>query len=155
MYPLGEAFLHLPASIPSGFIDVQCFYSPHLFPTLVSPCDILKTSMNWQNSFSGQDMKKYFGANGDSHFGGCCFTCHHKLSCSQNIVIDDIVMNGNCYTYPFILPDVDIDHPETTFLIPRTMPLFMMKNTLKIVKLQLYILLMTTVKLPYQLLKNN
>ena len=35
--PLGEGFLYLPASTSSIFLAVRCFYSHHLFATLVSP----------------------------------------------------------------------------------------------------------------------
>ena len=69
IYPIGESFLHLPASTQSGFLAVQYFYSSELSSTLVSPCDILKTSKNWRGGFSVQDMKTYFGANGDANFG--------------------------------------------------------------------------------------
>ena len=112
IHPLGEGFLHLPAPNPSGFLAVRCFYSPHLSSTLVSPRDILKTSKDWRNGFSGQDMKTYFGANYDPNFGWCTLTCHSNLCRSQNVSIDGIVMNGNCYTYPLILPEVTIDDPE-------------------------------------------
>ena len=114
LYPLGEGFLHLPAPTPCGFLAVRCFYSPHLSSTLVSPRDLLKISQNWQTSFSGQDMKTYFGPNGDPNFGRCTLTCHHAMRRSQNIVIDGVVMNGNCYTYPLILPDVDINNLQAT-----------------------------------------
>ena len=59
-------------------------------------------------------MKTYFGPNGDPNFGRCTLTCHHALRRSQNIVIDGVVMNGNCYTYPLILPDVDIENLQAT-----------------------------------------
>ena len=85
IHPLGEGFLHLPAPNPSGFLAVRCFYSPHLSSTLVSPRDILKTSKDWRNGFSGQDMKTYFGANCDPNFGRCTLTCHSNLRRSQNI----------------------------------------------------------------------
>ena len=52
-------------------------------------------------------MKTYFGKNCDPNFGRCQFTCHSNLRRSQNITIDGVVMNGNCYTYPLILPDVE------------------------------------------------
>ena len=95
IHPLGEGFLHLPAPTPSGFLAVRCFYSPHLHFTLVSPRDILKTSKKWQNGFSGQDMKTYFCVNGDPNFDQCILICHHNLRCSQNIVIDSVVINSN------------------------------------------------------------
>ena len=116
IYPEGEGFLRLPAPTPSGYLDVRCFYSPHLTSTLVSPRDILKTSPNWKNGFSGQDMKTYFGRNGDPNFGRCTFTCHNNRRRSENITINGIVMNGKCYTYPLILPDVEIDSPLATSL---------------------------------------
>ena len=37
IHPLGEGFLHLPASTPSGFLTVCYFYSPQFSSTLVSP----------------------------------------------------------------------------------------------------------------------
>ena len=76
VYPEGEGFLRLPAPTVSGYLDIRCFYSPHLTSTLVSPRDVLKTSLNWKNGFSGQDMKTYFGRNGDPNFGRCTLTCH-------------------------------------------------------------------------------
>ena len=85
------------------------FLFPSSLSTLVSPQDILKTLTDWRNGFSGQDMKTYFGANCDSNFGRCTFTCHSNLRPSQNISIDDVVMNGKCYTYPLILPEVSIE----------------------------------------------
>ena len=111
IYPLGKGFLHLPALTLSGYLGVCCFYSPDLTSTLVSPRDILKTSLNWKNGFSGQDMKTYFGPNGDPNFGRCTFTCHNNCHRSKNISTDGIVMSVNCYTYPLILPDVHIDSP--------------------------------------------
>ena len=56
-------------------------------------------------------MKTYFGKNCDPNFGRCQFTCHSNLRRSQNITIDGVVMNGNCYTYPLILPEVDFLDP--------------------------------------------
>ena len=56
-------------------------------------------------------MKTYFGANCDPNFGRCTLTCHSNLRCSQDINIDGVVMNGNCYTYPLILPEVDFVDP--------------------------------------------
>ena len=44
VFPLGEGKLHVPAPVPSGYIAIRCFYSPHLSSTLISPRDILKTS---------------------------------------------------------------------------------------------------------------
>ena len=105
IYPLGEGFLHLPAPNPSGYLGVCCFYSPHLTSTLVSPRDILKTWPNSKTGFSGQDMKTYFGPNGDPNFGHCTFTYHNNRCQSKNISIGDIVMDDNCYIYPLILPD--------------------------------------------------
>ena len=52
IYPLDEGFLHLPMPTPSGYLDVRCFYLPHLTSTFVSPRDILKTSPNWKIGFS-------------------------------------------------------------------------------------------------------
>ena len=116
IHPLGEGFLHLPAPTPCGFLAVWCFYSPHLSSTLISPCDILKTSKDWRTGFSGQDMKTYFGAKCDQNFGRCTFTCHINCRWSHNISINGIVMNGNCYTYPLILPDVSLESPLATWL---------------------------------------
>ena len=116
MHPLGEGFLHFPAPTPCGSLAVQCFYSPHLSSTLVSPQDILKTSKNRRNGSSGQDMKTCFGANCDPNFGRCTFTCHSNLRRSQNISIDGIVMNGNYYTYPLNLPKVSVKSPHTSLL---------------------------------------
>ena len=62
-------------------------------------------------------MKTYFGANCDPNFGRYTFTCHSNLCWSQNITIDGIVMKGNCYTYPLILPEVSIESPLATSLI--------------------------------------
>ena len=61
-------------------------------------------------------MKTYFGASCDPNFGRCIFTCHSNLRRSQNISINGIVMNGNCYTYPLILPEVSIESPLATLL---------------------------------------
>ena len=116
IYPLGEGFLHLTAPTPSGYLGVRCFYYPHLSSTLVSPRDILKTSKDWRTGFSGQDMKTYFSANGDPNFGRCTFTCHNKCRQSENISIDGIAMNGNCYTYSLILPEVSIESKLATLL---------------------------------------
>ena len=57
-------------------------------------------------------MKTYFGAKCDPNFGQCTLMCHSNLRPSQNISINGVVMNGNCYTYPLILPEVSIDDPE-------------------------------------------
>ena len=57
-------------------------------------------------------MKTYFGANCDQNFGRCTLTCHSNFRWFQNVSIDGIVMNRNCYTYPLILPEVTIDDPE-------------------------------------------
>ena len=62
---LGEGYLHLSAPTLLGFLAVYCLYSPHLSSTLVSFCDILKTSKHWRDGFSGQDMKTYLGTNSD------------------------------------------------------------------------------------------
>ena len=57
-------------------------------------------------------MKTYFGANCDPNVGQCILTCQSNLRRSQNISINGIVMDGNCYTYPLILPEVTIKDPE-------------------------------------------
>ena len=46
IYHLSGDFLHLPAPTPSGYLGIRCFFSPHLNSCLVSPRDILKTSLN-------------------------------------------------------------------------------------------------------------
>ena len=79
IHPLGEGFLHLPASTPSGFLTVCYFYSPQFSSTLVSPWDILNTFKDWRTEFNGQDIKTYFGANGDPNFGRCTLACHSNL----------------------------------------------------------------------------
>ena len=61
-------------------------------------------------------MKIYFGTKCDPNFWRCTFTCHSKRRQSENISINDIVMNGNCYTYPLILPEVFIESPLVTLL---------------------------------------
>ena len=61
-------------------------------------------------------MKTYFGPNGDPNFGRCTFTCHNNRHRSENISIDGIVMNGNCYIYPLILPDVSLELKLATSL---------------------------------------
>ena len=61
-------------------------------------------------------MKTYFGANCDPNFGRCTFNCHSNRRRSQNISIDGVVLNGNCYTYSFILPEVSIESPLATLL---------------------------------------
>ena len=54
-------------------------------------------------------MKTYFSPNLDPNFGRCAFSYHINHRWSENISIDGIIMNGNCYTCPFILPDVSLE----------------------------------------------
>ena len=111
VFPLGEGKLHVPAPVPSGYIAIRCFYSPHLSSTLISPRDVLKTGKRWNKDFTGQDMCSYFPADGDPNFGNCVLTCHHRLRKSQNIVVEGVVISGNKYTHPLIAPDLPANHP--------------------------------------------
>ena len=111
VFPLGEGKLHVPAPVPSGYIAIRCFYSPHLSSTLISPRDVLKTGKQWNKDFTGQDMCSYFPADGDPNFGNCVLTCHHRLRKSQNIVVEGVGISGNKYTHPLIAPELPANHP--------------------------------------------
>ena len=56
-------------------------------------------------------MRSFFFADGNPNFGNCVLTCHHWLHKSQNIVVEGIIIAGNKYTHPLIVPDLPLNHP--------------------------------------------
>ena len=66
IYPLGEGKLHAPAAVPGGNLAICCLYSLHLSSILISSCCILKPTTCWNKDFSGQDMRSFFFADGNS-----------------------------------------------------------------------------------------
>ena len=75
---------------------IQCFYFSHLLSILINPQDILKTNKNWNKSFSNQDLRSDFFENSNPNYGYCTLTCHQQLCTSQNIVVNSVIMAGNC-----------------------------------------------------------
>ena len=56
-------------------------------------------------------MRSFFSINGNPNFGNCTLTCHHRLRKYQNIVVEGIIISGNKYTHPLIVPDLPLNHP--------------------------------------------
>lgn len=79
-------------------------------------------------------MNMYFGANDDLNFSHIALIYHHILRFSQNITIAGVLMNGNCYTYPLILPDIEFEHPEANLSNPKTHVLMYDENFIQDLK---------------------
>ena len=113
--PESEGKLRVKA-ITTGYIDVQCYYSPHFTSTLLSDCDVLHSSP-FDKDFSGQILTKYFELNNEvihnnlkqkgrvnlnnnqqyhMDYGTC--TCIDKKVERFNIEIPSIICGGLCYT---------------------------------------------------------
>jgi len=61
--------------------------------------------------FEGQVFKKFFIDGYQT--GNCSFICTHKLRHRQDIVVHGVVISGQCYTHPLLLPDLPLDHHMT------------------------------------------
>ena len=146
-----------------GFLLLAVYIHLIFFSTLVSPYDILKRSKHWRNGFSSQYMKSYFGDDCDPNFGWCTLTCHSNIRCLQNITINGVVMNKSYYTHPLIFPEVSIKDPENkgefnskvTLLNCLDYALIYDNKFTKVAKQKPYMLLLSTVKLPWQPLSKN
>ena len=79
---------------------------------MISPRGILKTTKNWNDDFSGQDMRSFFYTDGNPNFGNCILTCHHRLRTTQNIAVEDIAIAGNSFTHPLVAPNLPMNHQD-------------------------------------------
>ena len=103
--PEGEGYLRLPA--PNGtYVDVLTYYSPLLTSTLVSEQCILKSSKFPIKEYGGQWIRKFYHSD-DCETGNITVLCQHKISPSKNIVVHGVLLLGQCFSHPLIMPDSD------------------------------------------------
>jgi hypothetical protein len=113
IFPEGEGYLRVPAPNARGYIEVLTYYSPHLTSTLISENGLYNTSTNSTSAFSGQTLHKHY-TDPLGYTGNFTLTCHHRLSRRRNLTIYGVLIGGQCYTHPLILPDVDVANPFAT-----------------------------------------
>ena len=107
--PEGSGYLRIPVPNNNGYIDVFCYYSPRLSSTLISENGIFGGTTP-AKKFTGQSIHKFFTSEHNLD-GNLTLICHHRYSHSQDIVMHGVIKDGQCYTHPFILPDMPDDSP--------------------------------------------
>ena len=100
--PEGHGKIKVPAPNNKGFILVDCYYSPRLSSTLVSENSFYQERIS---NYSGQSITKYFDNN------SMTLTCYHKQCSRKNVTVHGVIIDGQCYTHPLILPDLDQESP--------------------------------------------
>ena len=109
--PLGEGYLRLPGP-GNTYVDVLTYYSPDLTSTLVSEKSILYSTNFPVKEYGGQWIRKFFTSD-DCETGNITVLCQHKICPSKNIVVHGVLLLGQCYSHPLILPD-----PDTNLVAP-------------------------------------
>ena len=130
--PEAEGKLRVKAITRTNYNDLQCYYLTHFTSTLLSDCDLLRSS-TFAKDFSGQILTKYFELNNEviqndlkhkgrvnlnnnqqyhMDYSTCTLTCIHKKLKRFDIEIPGIIFGGLCYTLPIEVPDQSIDHPR-------------------------------------------
>ena len=109
--PTGSGYLHLPAPNLLGYIKVFCYYSPRLAATLISENDLYGPTRAIQKDFSGQSIHKIFLDKESRLTGNLTIICHHRRSTARNIVLHGAIINGQCYSHPILIPDLNEDSP--------------------------------------------
>ena len=89
IYPLGEGFLHIPASTQNGYIPVCCVYSPHLTSTLLCKDDIIRTQKHLRLRDFTTTIVKYYKA------GTFSLTCNHKHKRNNSLYMESSPMAIN------------------------------------------------------------
>jgi hypothetical protein len=111
--PEGDGFLRIPAACQRGYINVHAYYSPYLADTLISENNIMASTHEPIKNFHSQTIRKFF-RDDDCLTGNLTLTCAHKIAPSKNILLYGVVLGGQCYSHPLILPDLPINHPAAT-----------------------------------------
>ena len=109
--PAGSGYLHLPAPNYLGYIRVFCYYSPRLAATLISENDLYGPTKAIQKDFSGQSIHKIFLDKESRLTGNLTIICHHRRSTARNIVLHGAILNGQCYSHPILIPDLNEESP--------------------------------------------
>ena len=100
--PEGQGQLKVPAPNQKGFLYIDCFYSPRLSSTLISENSFYQERIS---NYTGQSITKYLVTN------SMTLTCFHKKNRNRNITVHGTIIDGQCYTHPLILPDLDNASP--------------------------------------------
>ena len=100
--PEGIGKLKVPAPNENKFILIDCYYSPRLSSTLISENSFYQEKIQ---NYSGQTITKYFSTN------SMTLTCYHKRSSTRNVTVHGTILDGQCFTHPLLLPDLDQESP--------------------------------------------
>ena len=103
--PEGEGYLLIPAASTVGYVPVKAYFSPHLTSTLIGENCIMGHTKQERKRFSSQVIHKYLQ---QSHF---TLVCKHTCTSNQDITIDGVLINGQCFTHPLIRTNAILPHP--------------------------------------------
>ena len=68
----------------------------------------MKPAVDYADNFSGQTLQKFFIEGHET--GNFTILCRHKIRRRQDILVHGVIISGQCYTHPLLLPDLPIDH---------------------------------------------
>ena len=132
--PTAVGSMRVRALTRQGYIDVKCYYSPHLSTTLLSQVSFIEATGQPKQCIS-QGMQLFFAPNEEvlnqdlmsnsidlecvnyNHdYGTCMLTCIHRNKHSHSISIPGIIRSGLCFIQPLMVLSLDKDDPKATVL---------------------------------------
>jgi GAG-pre-integrase domain len=97
--PTGIGYLKVPALNDYGWLFTECYYTPSMPTTIISPHAIASA-----NCCTGHTLVSDFH---DDH--NCSLRLHHRLRRSQDLHVPLTLMRGLLYTSPLLPPVTDAD----------------------------------------------
>ena len=94
-YPVGHGILRIPANTSCGYIAFQCYHTPSMNSTIISPKGFERIQRPFHR---GSRLDK------DTTTNTWVFTALHKIRTSQNLSLHGSTHAGLCYTAPAIPP---------------------------------------------------
>ena len=112
--PEGYGYIRIPSENKRGFIDVKTYYSPRLTSTLMSENCILRASVpkGEFRKYNSQTIRKDFGDDESKMSGIMTITNYHRQVKPKNVKIKGVLLGGQCFTHPIIVPNLQKDHPK-------------------------------------------
>ena len=95
-------------SLPSGDFTLLI----QTTSTLIRENDIMKTDVDYKDNFISQVLSKFFIEGHE--MGNCTFLCSHNKRRRKYIFVHGVIISGQCYLHPLLLPDLPTDHPMAT-----------------------------------------
>ena len=122
--PEGEGYLLIPAANDVGYVPVKAYFSPHLTSTLIGENCSMGNTKRERKRFRSQVIHKQLQ---QSNF---TLICKHSRTSTQDITIDGVLINGQCFTHPLIPINSDISQPVN--ITAKVNALYINKRTKKL-----------------------